>query len=90
MPYPQDLLDSAVALYRVDPETQATLRRAVSTAYYALFHFLIEEACRNWTRPEQRPALARMFTHGIMAGASDSRIKRYKNAAQGWNFNYTR
>jgi uncharacterized protein (UPF0332 family) len=83
MPYPRDLLDSALGLYSTKPETQATLRRAVSTAYYALFHLLIEEACGNWTRREQRPALARVFAHGTMAGASDSRIKRHKNAAHG-------
>ena len=40
---------------------QASLRRAVSTAYYALFHFLIFEATKNWKRVEQRNALARVF-----------------------------
>ena len=81
MAYSRELLDSALLLYGASPETQATLRRAISTAYYALFHLLIEEATANWVRPEQRAALARMFGHGIMAGASDSRIRKYKNAA---------
>ena len=83
MPYPQELFESALALYRINPETQATLRRAVSTAYYALFHFLIEETCRNWARPEQRPALARTFEHRCMLDASSGRVSRYKNAATG-------
>lgn len=79
----QELFDSALALYQINPKTQATLRRAVSTSYYALFHFLIEEACKNWTRPEQRPALARVFEHKRMLDASNSRVARYKNAASG-------
>jgi hypothetical protein len=83
MPYPQELFDSALALYRINPETQATLRRAVSTAYYALFHFLIEEACKNWARPEQRPAITRVFEHKRMFDASNSRVAKYKNAAGG-------
>lgn len=36
---------------------QSSLRRAVSTAYYALFHLLISEATSNWSRPELRAAL---------------------------------
>jgi hypothetical protein len=80
MPHSRELLDSALVLYRTNPETQATMRRAISTAYYALFHFLIEDACANWTRPEQRARLARMFEHRRMAEASRSRVKDYKNA----------
>lgn len=83
MPYADELFDSAVVLYQVSPESQGTLRRAVSTAYYALFHFLIEAACGNWTRPEQHPALARMFEHARMANASNSRVGKHKNAAAG-------
>ena len=50
---------------------QASLRRAVSTAYYALFHLLVSEATRNWKIVEQRPLLARFFEHGKMKAASD-------------------
>jgi uncharacterized protein (UPF0332 family) len=82
VPYPRELLNSARSLGRVDPATQATLRRAVSTAYYALFHFLVEEACANWMRPEQRHALARTFIHKHMFDVSNSRVRQYKNAAQ--------
>jgi hypothetical protein len=83
MSYSRDLLDSASAFYRVSPETQATLRRAVSTAYYALFHFLIEETCKNWRRPEQRGNLARLFDHRQMQVASSRMAEKFKNAPQG-------
>lgn len=41
-----DLLEQATQLARLDPRRpkQANLRRAVSSAYYALFHLLTEEA----------------------------------------------
>lgn len=50
---------------------QASLRRAVSTAYYALFHFLIDRACKNLlgsgagSRP-LRELASRAFVHGKM------------------------
>jgi hypothetical protein len=53
---------------------QASLRRAVSTAYYALFHLLISEATLNWNRIELRSALGRIFEHGKMKKASENRI----------------
>jgi len=56
------------------------MRRAISTAYYAIFHLLIEDACCNWTRAEQRSKLARMFDHGRMAEASRVRAKEFKSA----------
>jgi hypothetical protein len=45
---------------------QASLRRAVSTAYYALFHLLATETTKNWKRPAERFTLARMFEHTSM------------------------
>jgi uncharacterized protein (UPF0332 family) len=53
-------------------ETQpADLRRAVSAAYYAIFHLLIQDAAARFTsRPELRPLLARKFDHGPMRQAS--------------------
>jgi hypothetical protein len=48
MAYHDDLLTQALQLVRVAPPTQLTLRRAVSAAYYAVFHFLIAEATSNW------------------------------------------
>jgi hypothetical protein len=42
----RDLVPQARLLARSEPRhpKQATLRRTVSTAYYGLFHFLIEES----------------------------------------------
>lgn len=65
----RDLLDAAIELYRITPETQAALRRAVSTAYYALFHLIIETACENWPQP-QRSRVARQFEHKRMKDVS--------------------
>jgi len=68
-----DLLEQAYHLARREPKRprQASLRRAVSTSYYALFHFLISEATLNWRQSSQRAALGRYFQHGSMAKASD-------------------
>ncbi len=45
MSFADDLLTQAEHLANWESEpTQAALRRAVSTAYYALFHLLIDEA----------------------------------------------
>ena len=46
--YP-DLIEQAEHLVYLDPgkPKQANLRRAVSAAYYALFHYLVLEACRT-------------------------------------------
>src|SRR5271168_1473176 len=49
---------------------QASLRRAVSTAYYALFHLLIHDFVANWKARAQRDKLARLFEHGRMKNAS--------------------
>lgn len=51
-------------------QSQGRLRRALSTAYYSLFHLLIAEATANWNRPEQRDRLARCFQHKQMRHAS--------------------
>jgi uncharacterized protein (UPF0332 family) len=53
---------------------QGNLRRAVSTAYYGLFHFLVDQACRSLlgTSNDRRPfrdVLARAFQHQSMANA---------------------
>jgi hypothetical protein len=69
MSLPRDLLDAAIELYRIKPETQAALRRSVSTAYYALFHLIIETACENWPQP-QRSRVARQFEHKRMKDVS--------------------
>ena len=73
MAYHDDLLEQALDLIHKDPRRpkQASLRRAVSTAYYALFHLLISEAVANWKRASLRSELARSFEHGAMKSASN-------------------
>ena len=72
MAFHDDLLDQAIQLVHKEPKNpkQASLRRAVSTAYYALFHFLISESVANWSKPSLRAALGRAFDHNIMKSAS--------------------
>ena len=47
------------------------MRRAVSAAYYAVFHLLIAEATSNWSNVSLRTALGRAYDHGIMRTASN-------------------
>ena len=72
MAYHDELLQQAKELVHKDSNnpTQADLRRSVSSAYYALFHLLIFEACLNWSNDISRPGLARMFDHGVMKKVS--------------------
>ena len=48
-----DLLEQARILAKLDVKKpkQANLRRAVSSAYYAVFHFLVHEACCASSQP---------------------------------------
>ena len=66
-----DLLEQADHLARRDRTRpkQASLRRAISTAYYALFHLLVSEAVAYWKVARQRPLLARSFEHRKMKAA---------------------
>lgn len=62
-----DLLDQAFHLAKLDAKRprQASLRRAVSTAYYALFHLLVDAAVRQHAPNAQlQPYFARAFDHG--------------------------
>lgn len=78
MPYPNDLLEQARHLANREPKRprQASLRRAVSTAYYALFHLLGMELAKNWKRVAERSTLARMLEHGTMANVCDTKSKK--------------
>jgi hypothetical protein len=78
MAYSDELLEQAYHLAHkdADPPKQASLRRAVATAYYALFHLLIEDAVANWNRPQDRAKLGRAFDHGRMKAASNEIIGR--------------
>ena len=73
MAYHDDLLAQALHLVHGEPRKpkQASLRRAVSTAYYAVFHLLISEAVANWNRVTLRAALGRAFDHNTMKAASN-------------------
>lgn len=84
MGFPDDLLEQAYHLARRDGDTprQASLRRAVSTAYYALFHLLIDEAVGNWSIARHRSALARTFDHDRMKKVCDEQIKAFYNAGR--------
>jgi hypothetical protein len=76
MAYHDDLLRLASELADKDGATQADLRRAVSTSYYALFHLLVSETTLNWNRGSSRNALGRMFDHGMMKRISDRVAKK--------------
>jgi uncharacterized protein (UPF0332 family) len=73
MAYPDDLLEQAQHLANRERKRprQASLRRAVSSAYYALFHLLVDEAVFKWKIAAQRPQLARIFEYARMNVASD-------------------
>ena len=75
MAFAEDLLEQAGHLAHREPRRprQASLRRAVSTAYYAVFHLLIREATNNWRRAEHRNTLGRAFAHGQMKSASQKK-----------------
>jgi hypothetical protein len=71
---PAQLLDQAERLAEtgVGRPRQTDLRRAVSTAYYALFHLLTQDGARHIsTNPELQPLVARAFGHGEMKQVSD-------------------
>ena len=87
MAYHDELLQQAKELVHKNPNnpTQADLRRSVSSAYYALFHLLIFEACLNWSNDISRPGLARMFDHGVMKKVSKKITDVSKMAYAGEN-----
>ena len=80
MPLAGELLELARQIVYLEHEDghQASCRRAISTAYYALFHLLVSEATSNWKRVELRPVLGRIFEHGNMRSASSSLVSKHK------------
>lgn len=77
--FADDLLQQAYHLARkerLNPR-QASLRRAVSTAYYALFHLLLGEAVGKWGVARQRGVIARTFEHGKMNSVCQEHMKRF-------------
>ena len=73
MAFHDDLLQQAIDLIEKNPvtPTQADLRRSISTAYYALFHLLIDETIAHWSHASSRDALGRMFEHSVMKKVSN-------------------
>jgi len=79
--YSQELLDLAVDLQKQPARrrgdlSEARARRSVSTAYYALFHFILDEATRFLLGSHnqivgRRRVLARVFTHAGLKKALD-------------------
>ncbi len=79
MSLPNDLLEQANMLHALESRRpkQASLRRATSAAYYALFHMLIDEATTmmfggQLDRKRFRHALGRGFSHSSMNAACKS------------------
>lgn len=75
----EDLISQAHILATLDKRKpkQANLRRAVSSAYYAVFHLLIDEACRvqfgtQHNQSAYRNVLGRAFSHTVMKQACTS------------------
>src|SRR5437868_10492632 len=78
----RDLVAQARMLAHCEPgrPKQATLRRAVSTAYYGLFHFLIEESTALLFGATQddvpfRQLAARAFIHAKMKSVCTEFVK---------------
>jgi hypothetical protein len=77
MPYPHDLIAFArqiAELYPKPASHQPSLRRAISTAYYALFHLLISDGVAYCGDKQLAATLARMFDHGTMKSVSDAKV----------------
>lgn len=71
MAYHDDLLAHALALVHEQPPSQLTLRKAVSAAYYAVFHLLIFESTEHWDNSGLRTTLGRAYDHGLMKSTSN-------------------
>ena len=70
-----DLLEQADHLAHRERKRpkQASLRRAISAAYYSLFHLLLEEAAKRLVSDtDLRCLVSRAFSHGEMAKAAKS------------------
>lgn len=73
MAYSDGLIEHAnfpVDLNAPNDPKQVDLRRAVSAAYYAVFHLLTSEAAQNWKHERHQARLARIFDHKPMKTCS--------------------
>lgn len=76
-----DLHDQASTLAELDPmkPKQASLRHAISAAYYSAFHLLIDDgARRNTTNATLQPFVARSFQHTSVKDAANKVIDQLK------------
>src|ERR1700735_4971545 len=81
----EDLLTLAGRLANPAPSEpeQASFRRSISTAYYALFHLLVQEAVQSWNgSATARYGLERRFEHRIMKDVSNA-VSR--SSWRGWS-----
>src|SRR5271168_2352550 len=81
----EDLLALASRLATPAPEEPepASFRRSISTAYYALFHLLVQDAVRSWNGSSTaRFGLERRFEHKTMKEVSNSILR---SSWRGWS-----
>jgi uncharacterized protein (UPF0332 family) len=81
----EDLLTLAGRLANPTPAEpeQAFFRRSISTAYYALFHLLVQEAVQLWSgSATARFSLERRFEHKTMKDVSNAVLR---NSWRGWS-----
>src|SRR5947209_3439588 len=84
MSLPQELLNLARELVDRNPvaPVEGDLRRGVSTAYYAVFHLLVDEATTRLVAiAVLRPRVARSFDHRIMRFVCQDYVKLTPNPA---------
>jgi len=72
--FPEELLNQATIL-ATGHRNQANIRRAVSAAYYGLFHLLIRDTISHWSNRSHYPRLARTFEDQRMKTASANMLK---------------
>jgi uncharacterized protein (UPF0332 family) len=76
---PEQLIEQAEFLVRKTSPNEASLRRAVSSAYYAVFHLLVRDSIANWKHADHHSRLARMFDHKRMKDASAATLRDIGN-----------
>lgn len=64
-------LHMAQFLVHAQPPSEVFLRRAVSSAYYAVFHLLILESAQHRDKEPLRTTLGRAYDHALMKTASN-------------------
>jgi len=81
----QDLLEQARLLATTKPRhpKDASLRRAVSTAYYALFHLLTDGASRFLTSGLNRDSLRNLISRGFTHSEIDRTAKAFSSGHGG-------